>query len=137
MAILGAWTNAHVSINSVDQSDHVRSATLEYTSELLDNTAMGDDTRSRVGGLKDWTLTVEFYQDFADNDLDEQLFALVGTTTTVAIRPVNTTASATNPEYTGTAILESAPPLGGAVGELAMITATFRSAGTLTRGVGA
>ena len=128
-------TNAYVSINSSDESDHVRSVTLEYNAELLDDTAMGDTTRSRIGGLKDWSLTVEFYQDFADDDLDEDMFNLVGTTTTVAVRPVNGAIATTNPEYTGTAILESWPILGNAVGEMAMATATFRSAGALTRDV--
>lgn len=135
MAILGPLTDAYVALGGTEYSDHVRSVTLEYSAELLDDTAMGDTTRSRTGGLKDWSVTIEFYQDFADNDIDETLFGLVGTTTTVAVRPDNTTISATNPEYTGTAILESAPPLGGAVGELAMVTATFRSAGALTRDV--
>lgn len=127
-------TDAFVSINGVDLSDHVKSVTLPYAAEMLDDTVMGDDTRSSKGGLKTWSITIEFLNDWAANEVDATLFPLVGSTFTIIVRPVNTGGvSATNPNFTGTGILESYPPLGNQVGELATTSVTVQSAGTLSR----
>lgn len=127
-------TDAFVSINGVDLSDHVKSVTLPYAAEMLDDTVMGDDTRSNKGGLKTWSITIEFLNDWAANEVDATLFPLVGSTFTIIVRPVNTGGvSATNPNFTGTGILESYPPLGNQVGELATTSVTVQSAGTLSR----
>jgi hypothetical protein len=47
----------------------------------------------------------------------------------------STVVGATNPNWTGTGILETYPPLGNSVGDLSTTTATFQSAGTLTRAI--
>jgi hypothetical protein len=126
-------TDADVVINSVNLSSAVRSVTVNYSAELQDETAMGDDTRIRLGGLKDWSMDMEFNQDFAAANVDATLFPLVGTTFAVEVKPTSGAVSATNPKYTGTGILESYPPLGNAVGDLATTSITIQSAGTLTR----
>lgn len=127
-------TDAFVSVDGNDISDHVKSVTINYGSETQDNTVMGDDTRSRIGGLKDWSVTIQVVNDWAASEVDSVLFPLVGTTFTVIVRPDNSEGvSATNPNYTGTGILESYPPLGNAVGELAESGVTIQSAGTLSR----
>ena len=127
------FTDASVVVNAVDLSDHVRQVTLNYSAELQDDTAMGDDTRSRIGGLKDWSMEVEFNQDFAASEVDVTLFGLVGTTFTVTLKPTSGAVSATNPSYSGTGILESYPPMGGSVGDIATTSITIQAAGTLTR----
>lgn len=128
------FSDAFVSINGVDLSDHVRSVTLNYSAELVDETAMGDTTRKRKGGLKDWSLDVEFNQDFAASEVDVTLFTLVGSTFTVIVRADNSDGvSSTNPNYTGTGILESYPPITGGVGDLHTTSITIQSAGTLSR----
>src|SRR3989304_5712860 len=129
------FTDAQVVINAVDLSDHVRQVTLEYNAEALDETAMADTTRVRKGGLLDWSVTVEFFQDFAASEVDVTLFALVGTTFTVAVRPTTDAIAATNPEFPGTGILESYQPMGNAVGEMLMAPVTIRAAGVLTRDI--
>lgn len=133
-----ALTNAHVSINSVDLSDHVKAVRINYEAEMLDDTTMGKATRTNMPGLLNWEIEVDFVQDFAAGEVDATLFTLLGNGTPfpVAVRPVNTTVSATNPEFQGNAVLASYPPLGNQVGELAMVTARFVPAGaspTLTR----
>ena len=130
------FNDAHVSLNAVDLSAFVTSVTINYSAELLDETAMGDTTRKNKGGLKDWSVAVEFKQDFAAGAVDVSLFALVGTTFPVVIRPVKATVvGATNPNYTGTGILESYTPVGNTVGDLAMAPVSIQAAGPLTRAV--
>lgn len=126
------YTNAYVSINSVDLSNHVKSITLNYEAELLDDTVMGTaGTRSNKPGLLNWSLEVEFLQDYDAASVDATLFALVGAAAfPVAVRPVNGAIAATNPEYQGQAVVESYPPLLGEVGALGTATVMFKPSGT-------
>ena len=132
-----AFIDASVSINAKDLSAFVRSVTINYAGEMLDETAMGDTTRKNKGGLKTWSIDVEFKQDFGATPApDIDLFSLVGTTFTVIVRPVESTVvGPTNPNYTGTGILESYSPVGNAVGDLALAPITIQSAGALSRAV--
>lgn len=132
------FNDAFVSINGVDLSDWVKSVRLNYAAEMLDETAMGDTTRKNKGGLLNWSFDIEFKQDFAASAPDVSLFSLVGTTFTVIVRPVaGTSVGSTNPNYTGTGILESYSPFGNGVGELAMAPITIQSAGALSRATSA
>ena len=127
------FTDPYLTINAVDLADHVRSARLNYSAEMKDITAGGDDTRIRLGGLKDWSIDVEFNQDFAASKVDATLFGLVGSTFAIELRPSSGAVSATNPKFTGTGILESYPPIDGAIGDEATVSITIQAAGTLSR----
>lgn len=127
------FDDASVVINAVDLSDRVQSVTLNYSAELQDETAMGDDTRVNKGGLKNWSFDIEFKQDFAVGEVDATLFSLVGSTFTITVKPTSAAVAATNPSYSGTGILESYNPIGNSVGDLATAPVTVQSAGTLTR----
>lgn len=133
------FTDAFVSVDGNDISDHVTNVTLNYEAEAVECTAMGDDTRVNLAGLKNWTVDLDIQQDFASSDVDSILFALIGAAgVTLIIRPVNTGGvSSTNPNYTGPAILQSYSPMGGGVGDLLTTPASFvpALAGTLTREV--
>lgn len=127
-------TDAFVSWGGTDLSDHLKGGTLNYSAELLDDTAMGDTTRSRKGGLKDWSADLEFYADEASAKVQQTFFAAVGGTATLIIRPVNTGGvGATNPNYTGTGIVESIPLVAGTVGEMHMTPIRILAAGALSR----
>lgn len=125
--------NASVVINSVDLSDHVKSVSLPQECEALDDTNMGDTTRSNFGGLLKWQIDVEFMQDYASSKVDQTLNTLVGATTTIVVKADSGSVSATNPSWTGTGLLSSYKPVGGTVGDLHLTNATFLSAGTLAR----
>jgi len=128
------YTDASVVVNSVDLSDHVKSCTLNYEAEMLDDTVMGDTTRSNMAGLLNWSIDVDFLQDFASAKVDATLFTLVGAAAfTVVLKPTSGSVSSTNPSFTGTAVLESYPPMTGGVGDIETVSVTFRSAGTLAR----
>jgi len=128
--------DAEVYINSVDLSVHVKSVTLDTGVNLQDDTAMGDTFQSNAAGLRTWSMTVEFLQDYAASKVDATMNGLldVGDTVAVSVKPVQSTStSATNPKYNGTAVCESYNPIGGSVGDQAMATASFVSASALTR----
>lgn len=128
-------TDAEIIINTVDLSDHVLSAVLNYSGDLQEDTAMGDSSRTRLSGLKDWSLEVTFKQDYAAGKVDATIFPLIGAAATaVSFMPVKTGGvSATNPKFNGNAIPEAYTPGGGGIGELAQTTVTFQGSGDLTR----
>lgn len=111
-----AFTNAFLWVNSTDLSSFVRSVTLNYSSAALDDTNMGDTTKTTMGGLKDWGIDVDFTQDFAAGGPDATLFGLVGVTACYEIRPVNACSTAINRSYSGIGVILSYPPMSGAVG---------------------
>ena len=126
-------TDASVTLNSVDLSDHVSSVTLEITADEIVTTAMGDTFQSRTGGLKDGTLSIEFQQDFASSEVDTTLFPLLGTTTAFVVKPTSGSVSSTNPSYTGSVLVNSHSPVANGVGELATMSVSFPTSGTITR----
>lgn len=128
-----AFTDGFVSFGGTDISDYVKSVTLDYAAEMLDETAMGDTTRTMIGGLKTWSASLEMNQDFADGLIDEILFPLVGTTGTLIVRPTSSGVGPSNPNYTGTGIIENYSPFGNSVGDLASTSITIQSAGALSR----
>jgi len=126
--------DAYVMWHSVDLSDHVRQVTLNYSAEPQDDTAMGDDTRSFAGGLKNWDADIEFYADEATSKVQQLFFADMGSTQTLIVRPVGSTVvGATNPNYTGVGLAVSIPLVAGTVGEMQMAPVHIVSAGTLSR----
>ena len=128
-------TNPFISIGGVTMSDHFTSVALPVEAETQEATAFGDDWRTRLGGLKDWSASLDFNQDFDNNQLDSMLWPLVGTNVALVIRPDMATRGANNPEWTGNAILMSYPPLGNSVGELATGSITLEGNGPLVRAV--
>ncbi len=132
------FKNAYLLVNTVDLSDRVESITLTVSAETPETTAMGDGTRERVASFIDWSFDVGFRQDFiapATNAVDATLFSLVGAAAfAIEIRPDQGAVAATNPKFTGNALLASYSPLAGSVGDVAGAPATFQGDGTLTRG---
>lgn len=128
------YTDAFFSIGGTDLSDHVRSLTLNIEAEAVDDTNMGDTTRVNKGGLLNWSLEVEFSQDFASSNVDDTLFATIGAAATFITRADNSDGvGATNPNYTGSALLTGYSPFTGSVGDLATTTASFVPAGAISR----
>ena len=129
-------TNAKVTINSVNLSDHIASITLSTSSDVVDTTGFSSTAaRARVAGLADNSVTLEFHQDYATSNVEATIYPLIGTTTTVVVTPVDTTVSDTNPSYTFTALVAEWQPLSGAVGELATASVTWPISGAITKAV--
>ena len=103
----------------VDLSDHVRSVTVDYSAETPESTAMGGTgTKSRLPGLKDWKIDVEFNQDYAAANVGLTLFPLLGASVDIDVCATAAAAGPTNPHYTGTGILTKYNPLSGKVGDV-------------------
>ena len=127
--------NVKVTVGASDISANVQAITLNYDADALKDTAMGNLTEINKGGVKKWGGTVQFKQDYADNAIDEVVFALIGTQAAFAARPENGAISTSNPEYSGTALFTGYAPISGSHGETAKATLAFVSASDLVRDV--
>lgn len=128
-----ALIDGRLEVNAVVLSAYCRGITLNVSADELDDTAFGDTYRSRIGGLKDYSFSPEFNQDFAASATDVTLFPLLGTVVAVKVRPTTAAISATNPEYQGSALISQYNPFGNSVGDLATVSVTWPGSGTLTR----
>lgn len=130
--------NIFLSVETVDLSDHVTRATLTIDQEKIDVTNLGSATTTRIftPGLINWSLEVEFQQDYAASKVDATLWPLLGSAAvSIVFRPTTAAKGATNPEFTGECMLESYPAISAQVGSLSMSTAKFAATGILARGV--
>ena len=136
MAKFGRFLDAEVTCNAVDLSSFVRSVSLDVNNEILETTAMGDFTRVKIAGMKDWSATVEFYNSFYTAEVDATLWPLSdgGTVFTLTVMPDKTAGISTvNPKYTGSVILPTYQPISGAHNDVLMNSCSFESSGDLTR----
>jgi hypothetical protein len=128
-------TNAYITINSVNLSDHIASVTLTTADDVIETTAFGSTARTRVAGLGDNSIALEFHQDYATSNVEATIYPLLGSTTTVVVKPNGSSTAATNPSYTFTALVSEWTPLNGAVGELATASVTWPISGDITKAV--
>ena len=130
------YSNAYLAIDStaatqVNLSSYVRSLTLNFSNVEVDATRMGDKGITRFKGLQDWSMDVEFAQDFAAGSVNATIFRKMNSTApqvTVSFRPTTSAASTANPEYKGEGIIFEYTPSGGSVGDLAIASINIRAA---------
>jgi hypothetical protein len=133
-------TDASVVVNGINLSEFITSVALSTSDDVVETTGMGTaGARSRVAGLADNSLTLEFNQDFATSAPEITINAigssLVGTNTTVVIKPTSAAVGASNPSYTFSCVVAEWQPLSAAVGELATVSATWPISGAITKAV--
>lgn len=122
------------SASLTDLSDHLRSVTINFSAELQDKTAMGSSYRKRIAGLKDWTATFEFNQDYAASKVDAIFFPILGTTGGfVIIKQESSAVGAGNPRYYGEFLLGTYSPVNGTIGNLDTVSIEVQGNGALSR----
>ena len=129
-------TNAYITVGGVDLSDSISSVSLSTTRDAVETTAFGSTAaRTRVAGLADNSVTLEFHQDFASGEVEATIYPLIGTSAAVVVKPNGGTTGATNPSYTFNALVTEWTPVNGAVGELATASVTWPVDGAITKAV--
>lgn len=129
-------TNAYISVGGVDLSDLVASVTLSETFDVVETTAFSSTAaKTRVAGLEDNSVTLEFHQDFATSEVEQTIYPLLGTAAAVIVKPNGSATGAFNPSYTFDAIISEWTPINGSVGELATASVTWPVTGAITKAV--
>jgi len=126
-------TDYNITINGASFSSSLAAVTLDITVEEQDTTSFGSTARTRVGGLQDASLSLDFHQDFGASSVDATLFPLLGSNATVVIKPTSSTVSATNPAYTAVCLVTQYQPFASSVGDLATRSVSWPVTGAVTR----
>lgn len=123
-------TDARVTVNGVNLSDHCSSVTVETSKDEVDVTAFGATFKQLLAGIGDATVTLSVFQDFAAASVHATVWPLysAGTTFPVTVRPTSGAESATNPTFTMTGVILNYNPIAGSVGEASTTDITIRNA---------
>lgn len=125
-------TNPAITIGGVDLADHVASVSLNQSFADVATTAFGSTAVTRVAGLGDHSVSLDFHEDFASGEVNATIASTVGTSVAITVKPVNETTSATNPQYSFNVLVTEWPLLNGAVGDLATASVTWPIDGDIT-----
>ena len=126
-------TNPSITIGGVDLSDHINNITLETKYDIVETTTFGSTAKTRVAGLADNQISIDFMQDFGSSSVEATIYPLLGTTTSIVVKPVAGTTTSTNPQYTVSALVADWTPLKGGVGQLATASVTWPVSGAITK----
>jgi predicted secreted protein len=133
MAIFVA-TDFSVSINgSTALASYLTQVELKTTANDITTTAFGSTWVTRVAGLKEGSLTLQFNQDYAASAVDAVLWPLLGTNATVVIKPTSTAVSASNPAFTAVVVVTDYTPISGNIGDLSTFSITLPTTGAISR----
>ena len=126
-------TNPSITVGGVDLSDHINNITLETKYDIVETTTFGSTAKTRVAGLADNQISIDFMQDFGSSSVEATIYPLLGTTTSIVIKPVAGSTTSTNPQYTVSALVADWTPLKGGVGQLATASVTWPVSGAITK----
>lgn len=127
-------TTTAIKVNAVDYSDHVQKAEIAIEVDAQDATNFASAGWKEVkGGLKSGTISITFLNDYAAAEVDANIWALLGTVTTWSATPTSDAVSATNPQYSGSVLINKWTPLTGAPGDLALAEVEWTLSGAVSR----
>lgn len=127
-----------------DFSDFISSISLSTVHDVLDVTPVKDGTiyKEVIAGVGTNSVSFVFYQDFANNSIEEFFGGVppyttepnrVGTKVSCKVRPTNSPISAANPEYQFEALVTEWTPLNASAGQLSTISASWPVSGAITK----
>jgi len=118
--------NPVVTVNSVALTGFCTAASVTRVQESIDTTSFGSTSREFSSGLANNTVSMTLFLTYAASETYATLKALVGTKTTVTVKPTSAATSATNPLHTMTGCyLETLPVLDTSLGEISSIDVEF------------
>jgi predicted secreted protein len=122
--------------NSVELTTFIRDVSFPQSRDTAETSAMGTEAKTYVAGMSDATIDIEGMYDAAASGPDVTLAAAMAAGAAYAFiyRPNDATVSATNPEYTGSAIC-TAYDITGGIGDMVAFSASFQVTGAITRDV--
>jgi hypothetical protein len=127
-------TNANITIGGTDVSANVASVQIETSVDEVETTAFGPGNgKTRVGGLLDTTISLSMHNDYSA--IEGLVYPLIGSTTTVVVKPNGTAVSTANPSYSATILVTGWSAVNGAVGELNTVDVSWPVSGTVTKAV--
>lgn len=130
MVLLAEYLN----LDGNDLSDDTRKAEVSIEVEDKDVTTYGSlGWKVVLGGLKSGELGIEFLQDCDAGAIDSIMWPLLGRVVPFTVRLDQSEASASNPEYAGSVLINGWNPIEGSVGDEASVSVGYPTSGAVTR----
>lgn len=120
-----------VSVDGVDISNYVQKISAPEKWDNVEVTGMGAKFKERLLGIGDFSVALDLFQSYAAGAVFQTLKSLAGNNVpvTVVIRPVKSNAvSATNPNLSFLAVVDSNDLVDGTVGAASMVSVTLWNA---------
>lgn len=124
-------TDASITINGVDLSDHAFSVETPEEHEVIDVSGFSPTgTKESLAGQNTQTVTIGFLQDYAASKVHATLQPLFTNRTTfpIVIKPTSGAVGPTNPKLSGSVQLNTYNGINGQLNARGEITATFTAA---------
>jgi hypothetical protein len=129
-----------------DFSEFVSSITLSTVHSVIDVTPVKEGViyKEVIAGVGTNSVSFDFYQDFANNSIEEFFGGVppyttepnrIGTKVSCKVRPINAPISASNPEYQFEALVTEWTPLNASVGQLSTISVSWPISGEIIKDV--
>jgi hypothetical protein len=115
--------------NSVNLSSYINDISFPQEVDLAETSTMGNTAKTFLAGLLDGSISIG---GLFDSTADAALGGAIGTSAAFEFRANSGAVSATNPKYTGSAILQSYEP-SASVGDAVQASAEFQISGAVTR----
>lgn len=127
-------TSTFLGLNGVDRSSWTSKVELAVEVEEKDVTVFTSAGWKEVlGGLKSGNIAITFKNDVADSQLDDTMWALLGTIVAFEVRATSAVVGTSNPKYTGSVLINGWTPISGSPGDVNELSLTFPTSGAVTR----
>lgn len=129
--------NTRVKVGGTDLTGSIASVTLNQTVDEIETTAFGEASRSRIAGLQDASVTIDFHQDYGNGSVADTVGSVFGGTAEIRILAgtvlAQSTASATAPLYTVTVLCSQQDLVNSQVGDISTFSVTWPAVGTVSK----
>jgi ABC-type bacteriocin/lantibiotic exporter with double-glycine peptidase domain len=129
--------NLRVKVGSTELTTNIASVEVTETVDEIEVTALGQNARSRIAGLKDASVTLSFHQDYDASSVNATLSTIFGGTSSVTILAGTSltqgTATSTAPLFTIPILCSQQTPVNGVVGDLTTFDVTWPATGEITK----
>src|SRR6185369_14952164 len=133
MAIM-VLTAAYCSLGGSISTIHDHAPKIELTVQVEDKevtTYASLGWKERLGGLKEGTLAISFFNDIASGNLDGLFWAQLGNVVTFEVRLTQSAVGVSNPKYTGSVLIKELKPIAGSVGDVTTQDVSFPTSGVV------
>jgi hypothetical protein len=126
--------DAQLGIAGVDRTQWCAKVELEDNFEDKDTTTFASGGAKEVlGGLESGEVSITFKNDYDVAALDASMWALRRSVVTFTARADADPVSTSNPQYSGSILINKWVPISGSVGDVAEVDVTFPLSGPMTR----
>lgn len=126
-----------VKVGATDLSANVAAVTINETVDEIESTGFNSEARSRIAGLRDASVTIDFHSDYGSASVNDVIGSVFGGTVEVKVLAgtalAQGTASAASPLFAVSVLCSMNDPVNSQVGDISTFSVTWPAVGTVTK----